>query len=134
MISEKIRLRMLELHISQRELSRELGIEYTALNTFLNGRKGMWYERIQKILLYVGLTAEGSVTSGRMQPIRDAVWLESRIQRKTLRALSRDTGIAYGNLVGFVHGRCGMSHRNVEMLMEKLDIKLVRYDRYGEDR
>ena len=130
MIRESIIRRMRETRKSQRKVSDETGIEYTAVNTFLNNRKGMWFYRVQKILDYVGLSAEGTIPSASSQTIQTAAWMEMRVRKISVQDMATELGVSYNTLNGFTCGKSGMSIDKVEELMERLDIRLLPNDRY----
>lgn len=134
MIREQIISRMHDNKLTQVSLSKETGIEYTAINTFLNNKKGMWFGRVQKMLDHVGLSAEGSVPSKGLQGIQKAVWLELRCRNLNATSIAKDAGMSYGTLNGFINNKVGMSIGKVERLMTILGIDLVPYDRHTENR
>lgn len=125
MIRENIVGRLYDLNMTQRAVSKTTGIEYSALNLFLNGRKGLWYNRIQSILDVVGLTATGSIKTDTPLSIQKSCWMEIRESKKSVRRIAEDLDIGYCTLSNFLHGRIGMSVEKVERLMEYLNIKLL---------
>lgn len=128
MIRENISLRMYDLNMTQRTLSKTTGIEYTAINTYLNGHKGMWFERVQSILDEVGLSAEGTYKSDTPLSIQKSCWMEIKKKNINVRETAKTLNIGYCTLTNFLHGRIGMSIDKVERLMSFLGIKLVPCD------
>lgn len=134
MIREQIISRMHDSKLTQVSLSKATGIEYTAINTFLNNRKGMWFGRVQMMLDHVGLSAEGSVPSKEIQGIQKAIWLEMRCRNLNAASIAKDAGMSYGTLNGFINNKVGMSIGKVERLMDLLGISLVPHDRHKTNR
>lgn len=124
MIRERIISRMHDLRQTQTSVSKGTGIEYTAINTFLNNKKGMWFDRVQQMLDYVGLTAEGTVSSSEAQGIQHAAWVEIRCRKLGIASVAKQAGMSYGTLNGFINNKGGMSIDKVERLMEVLGIEL----------
>lgn len=124
MLRERIISRMHETHQTQRSLSRGTGIEYTAINTFLNGHKGMWFYRIQQILDYLNLSAEGSVPSPERKGIQHTIWVELRCRKLKVKDIADRLDVSYGSLNSFVTNKGGMSVYKVEQLMNMLGIEL----------
>lgn len=125
MIQEIIISRAHDIRKSQRAICEETGIEYTALNTYLNKKKGMWFVRVQKVLDNLGLSAVGSVESSTPMTIQKAAWLEIRCRKLGIRQIADDIGVSYGMLNNFVNGNGGMHLDKVERLIDRLDIKIV---------
>lgn len=124
MIREKLITRMHDMRQTQISVSKGTGIEYTAINTFLNNRKGMWFERVQQMLDFVGLTAEGTVPVNEKQGIQRAAWVEIRCRKLGIAAVAKQAGVSYGTLNGFINNKGGMSIDKVEKLMDVLGIEL----------
>lgn len=128
MIRENIIGRLYDLKMSQMEISKTTGIEYSALNTFLNGHKGLWFERVQSLLDEVGLSAEGTYKSDTPLSIQKSCWMEIKSKKINVRETAKSLNIGYCTLTNFLHGRIGMSVDKVERLMSFLGIKLVPCD------
>jgi len=124
-IQEEIQRRMRETRRSQRSVSIDTGIEYSALNTFLNNRKGMWFGRVQSVLTCVGLYAVGSVQKEEPMTIQQAALLEIRHRRLNIGSIAKDIDVSYSLLQSFLHDNRGMKLDKVESLMSILGIKLV---------
>lgn len=134
-IREAIVLRMRRSHITQREISKALGIDYSTLNTFLSGKKSMWFWRVQSIFDYLGLSAEGDF-SGNVQSLREAIWLEMRYKKLHITDLATALGISYGALNTFLNGNGGISTKRVERIIEYLGLRIIPNgdDRHRENR
>lgn len=124
MIRERIVARMHDIKQTQTSVSKGTGIEYTAINTFLNNRKGMWFGRVQQMLDFIGLTAEGEIAAESHQGIQRAAWVEIRCRKLGVASVAKETGVSYGTLNGFINNKGGMSIEKVERLMEVLNIEL----------
>lgn len=127
MVRETIKDRMKELGVTQQMLSNMTGIEYTAINQFVNNRKSIWYYRLQDILDYLKLDASCSCDIGERRSIQKAVWLEMKLGNRRIATMAKEMDMSYTVLCDFVNGRGGMSVKRVEQLMDKLDIKLIPY-------
>lgn len=134
MIREIIRERMRKKRITQRELCSSTGIEYTAFNTFINNHKGLRYERVQSALDYLniipkcpcGITADS---------IRKSVWLEMKVQDKSVASIAKEIHKPYTSVWVFIKGGGSMPLSDVESLLENLKIELIPDDdRHREDR
>lgn len=57
-IREKIFLRMKELGVKNRAVCTDLNIKEQNFSAFLNGRRNIPYEDLEKLCMYLGLTLE----------------------------------------------------------------------------
>ena len=121
-------------HVTQRELSSALGIDYSTLNSFLRGKKSMWFWRIQCIMDYLGLHTEGEFAGGE-QSISQAAWLEMRHRKIKPADLAAEVGMSYGALTTFLNGNGGISLDRAERIIEYLGLRIKpNDDRHRKDR
>lgn len=118
-------------NISQRKLCCDINIEYSAFNTFINAKKGIRYDRLQRILDYLNITAVGP-SSLPGPSLQKSVWNEIRLNGSNIAELSRKAGKSYAAIWNFVNGKGGMSIEDMEAILSLLGISL----KYGnkEDR
>lgn len=57
-IREKIFLRMKELGVKSRAVCSDLKFNEQNFSAFINGRRGLPYEDLEKLCMYLGLTLE----------------------------------------------------------------------------
>lgn len=57
-IREKIFLRMKELGVKSRAVCSDLKLKEQNFSAFINGRRGLPYEDLEKLCMYLGLTLE----------------------------------------------------------------------------
>lgn len=57
-IREKIFLRMKELGVKSRAVCSDLKFKEQNFSAFINGRRGLPYEDLEKLCMYLGLTLE----------------------------------------------------------------------------
>lgn len=125
MIRERIKEHIKESGLTQIEICEKLGVGYSTLNTFLNGKKGMWINHVQQLLDIVGLSAEGECHPSKSQSMRKAIWVEMHYKQYPMQIVAKDLDISYSSLSGFVNGTGCMSVERVENVMKYLGIGLV---------
>lgn len=57
-IREEIINRMRRLGVRNRAICKDLGFAETNFSAFINGRRGLPYEDLEKLCMYLGLTLE----------------------------------------------------------------------------
>lgn len=127
MIREIIKQQIKEQKITQRRICKDTGIEYSALNTFLNGKKGIWYSRMQTLLDYLHIDAVCGCDIGERRTIQKAVWLEMRVNGRRIDPLAKETGHSYSSINEFVNGKSGIDIECAEQIMGILGITLQPY-------
>lgn len=131
MIREKIKTTMKERNITQRSLCTDTGIEYSAFNTFVNNKKGLYYEKVQMVLDYLGLEAIGTFKMEDTS-MRNAICVEMKLRNIKMPHVAKELGRSYCSVWNYINGKEGMSLEDVETLMCMLNITLKSKE-HGHD-
>lgn len=120
--------------ITQRKLCSDVGIEYSAFNTFVNNRKGLYYDKVQMVLDYLGLEAIGTFKMEDAS-VRNAINVEMKLKNIKMPLVAKELGRSYCSVWNYINGKEGMSLEDVETLMNMLNITLKsKGNEYAECR
>ncbi len=129
MVRERIRIAIEESEWSQHSFSNRIGIATPNLNAFLKGTRSLPYPKFVKALDELALTIGSKKSGASILPpseLPEIVRQSIDLTGFKIREVAEKTGIDIACLSTFLNGSRTTPIRNIEKLMEVLDLDVVR--------
>lgn len=129
-IRERIKNRIKDLGLSQRQVSMALGVAEQNLSGFLYGRRTYSLRRIISLMEILGLSiGRKDSLIGKLPPAYLRFELSEMVKSKAilLKEVARLAGINACSISSFFSGKRSLSLKSLERLMDALDEDVVCY-------